>query len=400
MAVGTFNTSNFATDLAVKSFSELITRLMPNGQATLFGLTSMLKTETCLSTTHSYFSKTMLFPEVTINASQLAGDTTLTVVSSANMLPGMVLRNQTTGEAFIVNSAPTGTTITVTRAIGTVAAAAMAATQKCYQIGNAYEEGSTRPSAQNLYPTKISNVTQIFRNSWALTDTVRAVQMAAGDTNIQESKQDCVGFHAVDIEKALFFGQKFEGTRNNMPFRTMDGLYNTIATHAPTNINAAGATTNYTQLENLLNPVFNTTTDPKTSNERLLFVGSTSRVVINNIGRLNGQYQMVDGQTNYGLQFQTFKTTRGTFRLIEHPLLNSNTDWAKMAFAVDLPAFNLAYLNDRKTQHKSYNAAGTEIASDNGIDSVGGTLTTECTMLLKNPSACAVITGFTAAAVG
>lgn len=398
MPIGTFNTNNIPADLAKKSFASLITRLMPNGQAPLFGLTSMLTTETALATTHSFWTKTMIFPEVTINAAQLAGDTTLTVTSTTNILAGMLLRNQTTGEVFIVNTIVSGTSITVTRAVGTTVAAAMSASQKCYQVGNAFEEGSVRPAAQNIYPVKINNVTQIFRNSWALTDTVRAVQMAAGDTNIAESKQDCAAFHAADIEKMLFWGQKFEGTRNNSPFRTMDGLYNTIATYAPTNINAAGGTTTYTQLETYLNPVFNTVTDPKNSNERLIFVGGSARVVINNIGRLYGQYQMVDGQTSYGLQFQTFKTTRGTFKLIEHPLLNSNTDWAKMAFVVDLSCFNLAYLGDRKTQHKGYNAVGQEIASDSGIDAVGGTLTTECTMQLKNPQACAVITGLTAAA--
>lgn len=401
MTIGVFNTSNLTTDLPAKSFASMLTRLMPNGTAPLFGMTSMIeKTETAVSTEHGYFSKTMLFPEVTINASQLAGDTTLTVVSSANILPGMILRNQTTGENFIVNTIASGTSITVTRAIGTVAAAGMSATQKCYQVGNAFEEGSVRPAAQNIYPVRITNYTQIFRNSWALTDTVRAVQVIAGETNIAESKQDCVGFHAADIEKALFFGQKFSGTRNSMPFRTMDGLYNIIATNAPANITAAGGTTNYTQFEAALDPVFNTTTDPKVANERVLFVGGSARKVINNIGRLNGQYTLVDGQTSYGLQFQTFKTTRGTFRLIEHPLFNSNADWMKMAIAVDFSAFNVAYLGDRETQHKGYNAAGQEIASDNGIDAVGGTLTTEMTALLKNPQACAVITGLTTAAVG
>jgi hypothetical protein len=37
---------------------------------------------------------------------------------------------------------------------------------------------------------------------------------------------------------------------------------------------------------------------------------------------------------------------------------------------------------------------------DNGIDAVGGTLTTEVTTVVKNPPANAVITNLTAAAVG
>ncbi|MGK3946225.1 hypothetical protein ABK046_48725, partial [Streptomyces caeruleatus] len=85
--------------------------------------------------------------------------------------------------------------------------------------------------------------------------------------------------------------------------------------------------------------VFNQTTDTKVANERVLFVGGAAKRVLNNIGRLNGTYNITDGQTSYGLQFSTFKTSRGTFRTVEHPLFNSNADWAKMAVAVDLSSF-------------------------------------------------------------
>jgi len=108
---------------------------------------------------------------------------------------------------------------------------------------------------------------------------------------------------------------------------------------------------------------------------------------------------MVDGQTNWGLQFSTFKTSRGTFRVIEHPLFNSNTSWQKMAVAVDLSSFTVAYLGDRKTQNKEFNQDGNE-ANDNGIDAVGGTLTTELTAVVRNPPANAVIFGLTAGAAG
>jgi hypothetical protein len=121
--------------------------------------------------------------------------------------------------------------------------------------------------------------------------------------------------------------------------------------------------------------------------------------VLNNIGRLNGTYQLVDGQTSYGLQFTSIKISRGTFRMIEHPLFNTNASWSKLAIAVDLSSFRLAYLGNRKTQHRSFNQSG-EDAQDNGIDAVGGTLTTEVTELIKNPPAFGIMTNLTAAAAG
>lgn len=409
MSAGMFTTSALTQDLAKKSFAGMITRLMPNGTAPLFGMTSMLGEETAVQIEHGFFTKTMLFPQMTLSAAvALAADTVLTVLSTANILPGMIMRVDSTGENVIINGVPDATHVNVTRAVGNVAAANTLASDALYQVGNAFEEASVRPNALIINPVRITNLTQIFRNTWAISDTVRTTQMIAGDTNIAESRQDCAGFHAADIEKAIFFGQKFQGTRNNQPFRTMDGLVSIVgnltyypSSYAAANVNAAGSTTNYTQLEGFLDPVFNQATDPKVANERVLFVGGGAHKVLNNIGRLNGTYFISDGQTSWGLQFGTFKTTRGTFRVIEHPLFNTNPSWTKMAVAVDLTTFKLAYLGDRKTQNREFNADMTDVDPvDNGIDAVGGTLTTEVTCVIKNPPANAVITNLTAAAAG
>jgi hypothetical protein len=404
MTVGLFNTALFTQDLAKKSFAGMITRLMPNGAAPLFGLTAMLAAETALQMEHGFFTKTMVFPSFTCTAAgQLSTDVIFTGVNTANLLPGMILRVDTTGENVIVNSVLGPTQISVQRSVGTIAAAAIGASVALYMVGNAYEEASLRPTALAINPVRITNYTQIFRNTWALADSVRATQMIAGDTNVAENRQDCAGFHAADIEKALFWGQKYVGSRNGQSFHTMDGLINIITANAAANVTTLGATTNYTQIEAALDPCFNVATNPQVANERLLFVGGTAHRVLNNIGRLNGTYFITDGQTSYGLQFGTLKIARGTFRIIEHPLFNAfgpTTTWAKMAVAVDLTTFNLAYLGDRKTQNREFNTDGDMEAQDNGIDAVGGTLTTEVTCLVKNPPANAVLYNFTAAAVG
>ena len=408
MSTGIFSTQLIAQDLARKSFAGMITRLMPNGQAPLFGLTSMLSSDTALQTEHGFFTKTMLFPQMTLTAAgQLISDTVFTVLSTSNIVPGDMLRVDSTGENILVNSVLSTTQVSVVRGVGQVASAAIAASINLFKIGSAFEESSLRPNAVAIIPVRITNLTQIFRNTWAISDSVRATQVIVGDTNVAENRQDCAAFHAADIEKALFWGQKFQGTRNGQPFRTMDGIYSIVSniayypsSYGSANITTLGGTTNYTQFEAAFDPLFNQTTDPKVANERLMFVGGTAKKVINNIGRLNGTYYMVDGQTSYGLQFTTIKIARGTFRIIEHPLFNTNSSWSKIAFGLDLSSFNLAYLGDRKTQNKEFNMAGDNDASDNGIDAVGGTLTTELTTVIKNPPANGIATNFTAAAAG
>lgn len=406
MSTGIWNSGTFTTDLAAKSFASMITRLMPNGQAPLFGLTSMLATETAVQVEHGFFTKTMLFPMVNLDAAVADATTqTFTVASTANILPGMLLRAETTKEVVLVNEVNSSTSITVQRGVGSVAAAAIADNVNLYQVGNAFEEASVRPNALAINPVRITNLTQIFRNTWSLSRSAEATQVIAGETTVAENRQDCAAFHAADIEKALIFGQKSQGTRNGQPFRTMDGLINIVSnltyyppSYAAVNVTAAGATTNFTQLETALDPCFNQSTDPKVGNERILFVGGEAKKVINNIGRLNATYYIQNGATSYGLQFGMFNIARGMFRMFEHPLLNSNAEWSKYAIAVDLSTFRTAYLGGRKTKREEFNMNGQVV--DNGIDAVGGTLTTEMTCVVKNPPANALITNLTAAAAG
>ena len=399
MAIGLLSSASAPQNLNALSFAQAITRLMPNGTAPLFGLTSLLKDETASNIEHGYFSKTMIFPSVTSTAGDLVGATTLTVNAYTDIVPGDLLLNERTGEVILVVATPTATTLTVQRAVGTVAAAAINAADVMRTVGNAFEEGSVRPSAVAIIAARYVNNTQIFRNSWAVTKTAAAIPQIAGSGYVSESKQDCAALHAMAIEKALFFGQKYMGTKNGQPFHTMEGLVARVTAAAAGNVTTLGATTNWTQFETALDKTLETVTDPKGGNIRTMFVGGTARRVIHNIARLNSTYQITTNETGWGLQIDTIRTPRGTFEMIEHPLFNAYggaSMWAKMAVIADLNAFSLAYL--RKTSDAGYNAAGALV--DNGVDAEGGTLTTELTCTIKNPAAFGVLYNFTAAAAG
>src|SRR5258708_1118489 len=148
MIVGLFNSALFTQDLVKKSFAGMITRLMPNGAAPLFGMTAMLDTDTALQTEHGFFTKTMVFPSFQVTAAgQLSTDTLFTGANTANMLPGMILRVDTTGENVIVNSVLGPTQMSVQRGVGTIAAAAIGASVNLWMVGNAFEEGWLRPTA-------------------------------------------------------------------------------------------------------------------------------------------------------------------------------------------------------------------------------------------------------------
>lgn len=379
------------------SYAEALIRYAPNGMCPLFGLTAKFGTKKAYAVEHGYFAKTMVFPSVVINNSggYNSSATTLTVVDSSTLCVGQQLRVQAAGEIVRVASIDSATQITVRRAVGQIAAASIADAAKLYSVGSAFEQGSNAPASRLMNPVRVLNYTQIFRNSWALPGTTTATMPIVGGSLVAESKIDCGLFHGADIETAMIFGQRSGQVINNQYLTTMDGIVETVRRLAPAgNTNTAGSTTSYSQLQTYLNPCFNTQANGRNGNHRLAFVGGTARTVINDIGRKSGAYYIVDGQTNFGLQFQTFKTSRGQFTMIEHPMLNSNDDWKKMALVVDPDNIQVPHLRD--TSEMLYGLDGKYVP--NGQDAVGGTLTTELTMEIINPSSCAVVYGLTAGA--
>lgn len=403
---GIFNSNSFAQDLDALSFASLITRLMPNGTAPLFTISERLRSATAVNVEHGYYTKTFVNPHFVLTANIDAAGTTFAVDSTEYLVPGQVHRLEQTGENIIINQITSATEVVVTRGVGGGAAAINvgADNPRAYQVGTAYEEASVRPSALALSPVRVSNLTQIFRNTWAISGTAEQIKVIAGDSTVSENKTDAAKLHATNIETAAIFGKKSMGTRNGQPFRTMDGLINIVGNLAyyppsynlPNVYTAQTAGTDANTLEDYLDPSFNQTTDPTYGNSRILFAGGVAIRAINQIGMLNGSYELVDGQTNWGLRFKTLTLSRGTFELIEHPLFNSNQDWAKLALSLDIPTINFAYLGNRKTMDRPFSGnPGSGTAVDSGIDAMGGTLTTELTLECKNPPANAVVKNLT-----
>lgn len=396
-----------------QDFGTTIHRMYAGGQAPLFALLSELGTGEAQNIEHGYWQKYMIIPSVTVSAGgQVAGDTTWTVVDSSQLVVGNVLRVPATGENVLVLTIVSGTSITVRRAFGQVAAGAVAASASLQVIGNAFEEASNRPNPQSFNPAYIKNYTQIFRNAWAVSGSAAAMKMIVGDGNVAENKADCMHFHSSAIENSLFWGQLYSGTLNSKPVRQMDGMASMIGNtayyppaYAAANVFTASATTNFTQLEAMLEPSLNQRSNsPQASTTRTIFTGNIGLRVINGIGRLNGMYELVPESTSYGLRFRQFRTSRGDFNLIEHPMFNQNTTWAASAFVMDLTAMQLCYLGGRKTlpSEYGYDATGKNIIKvpDNGQDAIGGDLLTEVTLECLNVPANCFISGLTAPAAG
>ena len=395
-ATGIFNiNSGNPAELNARSFAGQILRRFPNGSAPMFALTSQSGKSKAKQSTHGYFTKVMSFHVVTQAGTSTSGDTVLTWPSTTGMVAKMVFFNPRTRENIRIVTVDSATQVTVTRAFGRVAAAAVNANDKWIQVGTAFEEGSNRPTARRLTTAYVPNYTQIFRNAWAMTDTARASMAEMGISNIAENRQDCSMFHSVDIESAIIWGQPLMDTSGSTPVHATQGVLDAMEQYCPENTNAAGATTTFDQLVALCEPAFEYSTnlgDPKT---RVGFCDKVSLRVLNQIGRLSGQLTITTRETSFGMRSNKFDFYKGTINLIEHPLLNGMQQTGMMIIA-DMSALKLAYLEGRDTKAENYGIDNRPV--DNGADAVGGSLTTECAVELINPFSWGVVTGLTAGA--
>lgn len=396
---GLFNTTRNPAELNTRSFAGTILRLFPNGSAPMFALSSQSGKSKAKSSTHGYFSKVMKFITLAVPAGGFTNVATdwNGFASTAGMVKSMVLHNLRTRESVLVTAVDNATDLTVVRGFGRVAAAAMNAGDKLICVGTANAEGSVRPAARNLNTTYIPNFTQIFRNAWALTDTARASLAEQGWSNVAENRKDCSMFHAVDIEAAIIWGQPLMDTTGEQPMHTTQGVIDALEQYAPGNTNPAGATTSYSQFVDMVEPAFQYATDASNPKERIAFGDNTAIKVLNKMGRLAGDITITQNETSFGMSFQQIKFYKGTINLVEHPLMNGLGTQGNLLI-MDMAALKLAYLDGRDTKAEEYGTGGKQV--ENGIDAVGGSLTTECAVELINPYSCAYIEGLTDAVAG
>lgn len=397
-----FNTSDIPAKLAEESFAANLVRLNPSGKAQIFGLSGLAHTRSINAISHSWFTKRSKFPQVTVKTAALSTDTNIEVnVVATNtddnlsfIVPNMILRVQiVTGvsisiEHMYVTSVNYGTgMITVTRGFGGTTPIAVPIGSTLVAVGNAHGQGSEAPKPVSVLPELYTNNTQIFRNAWGNSRTLDRIKMRAGNGATAENKMDAMFFHGAAIEEQLLFGHKgMTVDSDGNPLTTMGGLEQIIGDLAPQNISVADASgTSFDDLEAMLEPLLDFQVDGSTKSELNMYVGKTALKAVNQIGKLYGDLNVTMNETSFGQRFLSFNTTRGSFNMIEHPLLNSNPTWAKMAFVIDTAALDVMYLD--KTFHDDIKGTGK--------DAMAGVYTTELTLELQNPYSCGIIYNLT-----
>lgn len=173
-----------------------------------------------------------LFPRLSaLAASATSAATTLSVTADtgAYFRAGDVVRIATTGEAVAVVSVSTDT-LTVTRSIGSVAAATAASGVDLVIIGNAAAQGATIGTFKVTKKVAQYNYTQIFRHPYSFTNTLSASKLYGGPEPNNERRKKLIE-HKRAIEYSLFFGGRDLDTGGAEPIGYMGGLVEFISSN-------------------------------------------------------------------------------------------------------------------------------------------------------------------------
>lgn len=388
-----------SSNIIRRSFAAKLMELEPNGSCPIFALTGLAQERTLQSHAHSYYSKRYVVPSATLSAAVTTGAiTTFTVDNPSAFRVGSILMvyRITAGtyaaHEFVRVTAVGTTTIDVTRGYAgtTAAAAAIANGTVLLEVSSSFEEGSTKPTARNYALQEHTNYMQIYRDLWDLTGTMQSIGLEPDITAVANNKKDAMFMHGATIEQSIIFGRKSAVTGpNGKPLRTMDGIEAMVQNMAPNNIRVAGSTTTFSQLEAMIHPVLDVSANGRRSNSRLIWAGTQAMETIADIGRKSGYYELEANSNMFGMEFRRFRTTRGVFEVVEHPLLSATDNTTKMAIIGEPSGLDLLYL--RKTKHR-------DISYD-GTDAVSGDYTTECTLELSAPTEWGIVYNLTAAAV-
>lgn len=394
---GLRSSENFGTDVRPKNWREGILLLNPNGQSPLIGLTSQMSTRSVDDPEFNWWEKSLDDQRVAGDAAITNSDTTISVSGDALTLKeGHLLWVKETGEIMMVSSDPSSdTSISVTRGFSGTAAQSFDPTLSStdpnyYVIGTAHEEGSNAPTGINFDPVKRYNFTQIFRNTLEMTNTAVKTRLRTTDA-VREAKREALQYHGIEMEKAFWIGERWEGTKNNKPLRTTRGITNWIPSSRTNDF--AGANVDLETLEGELLKIFE-----YGSSEKMAWCGNRALLTIQQIARKNSSLELVQNQREFGMNISRLISPFGELVLKTHPLFNqlggdgSNyfglNDWMVV---LDMAEMKYVHLESRDTKFERE-------VQDNGQDALKSGYITEAGLELHHPDTHYFIKGLRSAA--
>jgi hypothetical protein len=353
---GLRGTGDWATDERPTNFREMILWRSPNGQAPLTALLSKMRSESTSDPQFSWWEEELNALRLQVTAAADAAVTSLDITSNitdgTDIVKGDVflvegpLTSAYANEIVVATANGSATTVDVQRgALGTTAAA-IPANSYLTKIGNAFAEGTGAPDASMRNPTKLWNLTQIFKTTYDITRTASDTKTRTGDP-IKNDKKRKLFDHSVAMEMAWFFGKRFETTGDNgKPLRFTGGLLYFLSQYAPQMITVFTGTPTETSFTDAVYKVFDYQT--QAGNERIVFAGNGFLNSLNRLAATQARTRVnFNGIINvYGMELQKWVLPQGTIFVKSHPLFNTHARFTNDAAIIDPSALRYRYMKD------------------------------------------------------
>ena len=403
--VGMIHTQTYRNPKFQATFTGAVLRRYPGGNCPVTAIIESMSTSDIITVDTYSQVQNVAYPTYSlvedVPSASPRQASTIKLNTTKFILPNTLFAVMPYGEMMMVTGVTGDNTVTVMRGMGSVLPFAIKKGTWLQFAGNAFQEGSLRPLGRHYEESRLWNQTQIFRDGWALTDTMRRVATANGIKMDATSKNDAAYQHAQAMEMAVLFSQKGNTVYKGQPMRTMSGMMEFIRLNAPQNVITVGKSeVNYRDLCAIMEVFGDVRIGPNPSTRRIIYGDKTFVNTITDIGikYANMIRYTSDGTDSFGHRYRNFITPRMEFTVYEHPLFNLMHGLPLgMAIVIDPTVWRLEYL--RRTRHTYFNAdAGGNIQNltvDNGVDALGGDYLTEMALACDNPAANGVIYNFT-----
>lgn len=265
-------------------------------------------------------------------ATALIGDTTLTLVSTAGLQEWDVLRNTLTGEHYRINTVASGTSITVARAFGTVAAVAVADAQNLIFLFNATAIGVASRTALSAVAADKTNYFQKFVETVQVSDEDKMSNKVT-TKYLEDMQLERMKKHGRDLEYAAVFGQKRTTTdASSRNVTATEGAMQTALRGWTGDISGA---LNATNIEKEFSRPF-----AYGSSTKIGLCGRNARASIRALfeTRIN-----VENLETVNLKLSYIDMNGGRLFLIDHPFMDTDSGYAGHILIIDPSQFQAVY---------------------------------------------------------
>ncbi len=364
----------------VIDMDDTIHLLEPDANPLTVLTTAMGNSEVAENPAFNWLEDALAARTVTLDTTALvSGDTAGTLVAGDGKKVGKfdLLKNPVSGEIVRVTAISTDT-LTITRAFGTTAAAAVAASQIFLIIGNAYAENAGSGTMLATKTVQKTNYTQIFRTPFAFSNTLEASKLYGGDYKAYQTKKKGIE-HQVKIEEQFLFGEPKEDTVDAI--RGTGGLNYWITSNVSAGIGALSyaAMLDFAQVVSRYGD----------QSQRLLLAAPIICTVFDLWAQAR-LFHMTEARV-FGVKLNKITTSHMDFYVKKSVLLSETSAYNNMAFALDMNTIKRRPLASRDTKLKMNIQA-------NDVDGEAHEYITEVGLQVQNEECSGILSGVTGAA--